>query len=149
MLRTLLVKCYNYSERSLKSQQTQHGPQQNLLNYITRNGKRGYMTYSTYLKYIIYSRTKRTQRTQHTKGFLRSQELYLRTVSPYLRQFSLCSKSQNTIKVNLLGTLLYNRYSPKTCVVYITQPNLYTPQYKLQVFVTLLTIFRSFQQVSN
>ena len=40
---------------------------------------------------------------QRIKGFLRSQDLYLKIVNLYLRQSSLCSKSQNIIKVNLLG----------------------------------------------
>jgi len=43
MLRTLLDKCHNYLERSLKSWWTWHGPRWNLLNYVTKNGNRGHI----------------------------------------------------------------------------------------------------------
>jgi len=42
--------------------------------------------------------------------------MYLKDRSPYLDSSFLYSKSQNTIKVNLLGTLLYSRYFLKICL---------------------------------
>ena len=53
---------------------------------------------------IIYG----TEYIEHTyliykRGFLRSTVVYLKDLSPYCRQFSPYSKSQNTIRVNLLG----------------------------------------------
>ena len=39
----------------------------------------------------------------YKRGFLRSTVMYLKDLSPYRRQFFPCSKSQNIIRVNLLG----------------------------------------------
>ena len=43
ILQTLLTKCYNYLERSLRSWWMWHGPRWNLLSYVTKNGNRGHM----------------------------------------------------------------------------------------------------------
>jgi len=107
MLRTLLTKCHNYSERSLRSWWTWHGPRWNLLNHVTENSNWGHMTRShvlnvlnvlnvlMYWTYWTYSRT---------QSLLWAGVMYLKDRSPYLDSSSLYSKSQNTIKVNLLGT---------------------------------------------
>ena len=55
-----------------------------------------YNTYNTYLTY--------------KGGFLRSMVVYLKDLSPYRRQFSPCSESQNTIGVNLLGNYSTSYY---------------------------------------
>ena len=59
----------------------------------------------------------------YKRGFLRSIVVYLKDLSPYYRQFSPYSESQNIIRVNLLGnhsTSYY--YVVKTVLTYI--PNL-------------------------
>jgi len=50
--------------------------------------------------------------------------MYLRTYSPYLDSlFTRCSESQNTIGVNLLGTLLHSSVVLVTLLSYLhTQP---------------------------
>ena len=75
---------------------------------------------------IMCSRTQRTKRIHvlrtdvlnvptYSVYFLGVQVVYLKDYSPYLKQFSPCSKSQNITRVNLLGTysiikLIYNCY---------------------------------------
>jgi len=77
VLRTLLDKCHNYLERSLRSWWTWHRPQWNLLNHVTKNGNRGHMIshmtlYAVYAVYGLYAYIIYITRTSHTKGFLRS-----------------------------------------------------------------------------
>jgi len=68
MLRTLLTKCHNYSERSLRSWWTWHGPRWNPLNYMTKNGNRRSHDGTQYVRYVKYARNARcTERTQHTQ----------------------------------------------------------------------------------
>ena len=119
MLQTLLTKCHNYLKRSLRSWQTWHGPRWNPLNHVIKISKRRsydetqyvryvrYVGYTTYLAYLTYSAY---------KGISQKQELYLRTVGPYLIQFFLYSESQNIIKVNLLGTYSTINTYLKTCL---------------------------------
>ena len=57
----------------------------------------------------MYSRTKRTERTKRTYILMYlvitiEGVIYLKDRSPYLDSSFLCNKSQNIIKVNLLGT---------------------------------------------
>ena len=126
MLWTLSTKCHNYLEQSLRSWWTWHRPRWNLLNYVIKNGNRRSYDETQYIRYVRYigniGYIKYTQHTSRTKGFLKSQELYLRTVGPYLRQFSLYSKSQNIIKVNLLGTYsTINIYLRRVYLHYLAQ----------------------------
>ena len=46
----------------------------------------------------------------YKRGFLRSMVVYLKDLSPYRRQFSPYSESQNTIRVNLLGNYSTSYY---------------------------------------
>ena len=51
------------------------------------------MSYVPYIPYV-----------PHVQGeFLRSMDVYLKDHSPYIDSSFLCSESQNTIRVNLLG----------------------------------------------
>jgi len=52
--------------------------------------------------------------------------MYLKGRSPYLRWFSPYSESQNTIKVNLLGTYSIVDTYLKTCLSTLPSP-IYTP----------------------
>ena len=114
MLRTLSTKCHNYSEQSLRSWWTWHRPRWNQLSHVTKNGKRSHMTtyptYSTYQAYQCTSLLNVLTYSVITIGGV----MYLKDRSPCLDSPSLYSKSQNTIKINLLGTLLHNQYFYKT-----------------------------------
>ena len=59
--------------------------------------------YIIYIICVIYNRVDRVYIPYRAKGFLRRKVVYLKDHNPYSRQFSFCSKSQNTIRVNLLG----------------------------------------------
>jgi len=120
VLRTLSTKCHNYSERSLRSWWIWHGPRWNLLNHVTKNGNRGHMTlYAVYAVYGLYARTIYITRTSRTKGILRSQELYLRTVSPYLDSSLFVVNLRIQLKL-ICWALTPRSILPETCVVYIT-----------------------------
>ena len=56
LLRTLLDKCHNYSEQSLRSWWTWHGPRWNLLSHVTKNGKRSHVIghMMLYMLYVVY-----------------------------------------------------------------------------------------------
>ena len=53
--------------------------------------------------------------------------MYLKDYSPYLDSSFSCSESQNIIGVNLLGTLLYNRYFYKI-YLFILPSLIHTPR---------------------
>jgi len=107
MLRTLLTKWHNYSERSLRSWWTWHGPRWNLLNHVTKNGNWGHMiensvcAWSSVRGNVIYPTSATYLRTQ---SLLWAGVIYLKDCSPYLDSSSPYSESQNIIRVNLLGT---------------------------------------------
>ena len=88
--------------------------------------------YNTYNTYLIYKR-----------GFLRSIVIYLKDLSPYRRQFSPCSKSQNTIRVNLLGNYSTSYYYIVVLSYLYTQPNNRTHRslsYKVPLHISLDTV---------
>ena len=58
----------------------------------------------------------------YKRGFLRSTVVYLRDLSPYRRQFSPYSESQNTIGVNLLGNHSTSCYYVVDLSYLYTQP---------------------------
>ena len=78
LLRTLLDKCHNYSERSLRSWWTWHGPRWNLLNHVIKNGnRRSHDRSYDVIRSIRSIRRERPRiicitRTSRIKGFLRS-----------------------------------------------------------------------------
>ena len=72
--------------------------------------------------YQTYQRTKRTDVLNIPTYLVITMGgvMYLKDRSPYLDSSFLYSKSQNIIKVNLLGTLLHGRHLPWDVFVYIT-----------------------------
>jgi len=78
VLRTLLDKCHNYLERSLRSWWTWHRPQWNLLSHVTKNSKQSHMMdhmilYAVYAVYGLYAHVQHVQHVHHVQeGFLRS-----------------------------------------------------------------------------
>ena len=125
MLRTLSTKCHNYSERSLRSWWTWHGPRWNLLNHVTKNGNRGHMIGNSVRAWgsvrgnVTYSTSATYSRTQ---SLLWAGVMYLKDRSPYLDSSSPCSESQNTNGVNLLGTYSTVDTSRKTCLSTLPSP---------------------------
>jgi len=87
-----------------------HGPRWSLLNYMTKNGNRRLYNGTQYISMWERGRTNVLMYPVITiEGVM-----YLKDRSPYLDSSFLCSESQNTIRVNLLGTLLHSRYSLET-----------------------------------
>jgi len=64
MLRTLLTKYHNYSERSLRSWWTRHKPRWDLLNYVIKNSNQKSHNETQYVRYVGYIGNAR--RTEHT-----------------------------------------------------------------------------------
>jgi len=72
---------------------------------VTRNGNRGHVVLNALTVLNEGNAIFKTDNTYLTykRGFLRRIIVYLKDLSPYRRWFSPYSKSQNTIRVNLLG----------------------------------------------
>ena len=69
------------------------------------------MLYIVYAGYAVYAHIYYVHYVPYVQGgFLRSTDVYLKDHSPYLDSSLPCSKSQNIIRVNLLGNYSTSYY---------------------------------------
>jgi len=96
---------------------------------MTKNGKQSHIMEVQYIRNIKDIRNViylDSDTYQYTQSLLWVGVIYLKDRSPYLNSSFPYSESQNTIKINLLGTYSTVNTYLKTCLSTLPSPNLYT-----------------------
>ena len=99
--------------------------------------------------YAICDRANRAHVYHVQEGFLRSTVVYLKDLSPYLRQFLPCSNSQNTIRVNLLGNPTPLVVKTLLTILYLYTQPISAPTVVLLLGVVTQLLLRLQQKKSN